>query len=118
VVFTLTPEIGTVRTIPDLPAAVRAIRRIFKNDGVFSVVIPCEGSLATRVARNISARPNFEKLYKQSYDWFINSEHINLPWEIFEELAPYFQIVHRRFYPLFLSITYINLFIGLALKPK
>jgi SAM-dependent methyltransferase len=110
--------IHVLEHLPDLPTAIKEIRRILKDDGVFSVVIPCEGSLATRVARNISARPHFEKLYKQSYDWFINSEHINLPGEIFDELAPYFQIVHRRFYPLLLPITYINLFIGLTLKPK
>jgi SAM-dependent methyltransferase len=110
--------IHVLEHLSDLPAAIREIRRLLKNDGVFSVVIPCEGSLATRIARNISARPHFEKRYKQSYDWFIQSEHINMPWEIFEELNPYFSVVHRSFYPLILPILYFNLFIGLTLKPK
>ncbi|MDR0547974.1 MAG: class I SAM-dependent methyltransferase [Deltaproteobacteria bacterium] len=110
--------IHVLEHLPNLPAALKEIRRVLKDDGVFSVVIPCEGSLATRLARNISARPHFEKLYGQSYDWFIQSEHINLPGEIFEELEPFFQITHRRFYPTFLPILYINLFIGLTLKPK
>jgi hypothetical protein len=94
------------------------MRRLLKDDGVLSAVIPCEGSLATRIARNISARPHFEKTYHDSYDWFIQSEHINMPAEILEELAPYFKIIHRTFYPTFMPILYINLFIGLTLKPR
>jgi SAM-dependent methyltransferase len=110
--------IHVLEHLPNLPAALKEIRRVVKDDGVFSVVIPCEGSLATRIARNISARPHFEKLYGESYDWFIQSEHINLPGEILEELEPYFQAFHRRFYPILLPILYFNLFIGLTLKPK
>jgi SAM-dependent methyltransferase len=110
--------IHVLEHLPDLPAAIREIRRVLKNEGVLSVVIPCEGSLATRMARNISARPHFEKRYKQSYDWLIKSEHINLPNEILEELEPHFTTTHRRFYPLLLPVFYFNLFIGLTLKPK
>ncbi|MDR1395518.1 MAG: class I SAM-dependent methyltransferase [Deltaproteobacteria bacterium] len=110
--------IHVLEHLPDLPAALREIRRVLKNGGVFSVVIPCEGSLATRMARNISARPHFEKRYRQSYDWFIQAEHINMPLEIFEELEQYFTVIHRSFYPAYLPVLFMNLFIGLTLKPK
>jgi hypothetical protein len=91
---------------------------VLKKDGLFSVVIPCEGGWATYLARNLSARPHFERKYNQSYDWFIACEHINRPVEIFEELAPFFSIVHQRYYPLFVPVVNLNLIIGLTLKKK
>jgi SAM-dependent methyltransferase len=105
--------------IPDLPAALKEIRRVIKNEGLLSVVIPCEGGLATKIARRMSAKPHFEKKYPgQKYDWFIASEHINMPDEIMEELALLFEVSHRRFYPLFVPSVELNLFIGLTLRPK
>ena len=81
--------------LPDLPAAIREMYRLCdKSSGVFSVVIPCEGSLAYTLARRISAQRIFEKRYKQSYRWFIEREHINRPREILEELNPFFTIEH------------------------
>lgn len=105
--------------LPDLPAAIREISRLCdKSDGVFSVVIPCEGSLAYTLARRISAQRIFEKRYKQSYRWFIEREHINRPREILEELHPYFTIEQRSFFPIPLPIIAANLVIGLTLRPR
>ena len=104
--------------LPDLPAAIKEIRRVLKPDGVLSIVIPCEGGLATKMARAISARPHFEKRYGQSYDFFINSQHINMPHEIIEELEPYFTVTHRSWYPLLIPSVQLNLFIGMILRPK
>lgn len=104
--------------LPDLPAVIREVRRLIRPDGLFSVVIPCEGGLATYMARAISARPHFEKRYGQSYDWFINSQHINMPAEIIEELRPHFSILHRSWYPLLIPSVNLNLFIGMTLRPK
>jgi SAM-dependent methyltransferase len=103
--------------LPNLPKALDEINRVLRPDGHFSVVIPCEGGLAYTLARNISARPIFEKRYRQSYAWYIASEHINLPHEIFAELTSRFRIVHRSFFPLLLPIVTINLVIGITLVP-
>ena len=104
--------------LPNLPAAIGEIRRILKPDGVFSIVIPCEGGLATKMARAISARPHFEKRYGMSYDFFIHSQHINMPHEIIEELEAHFSVFHRSWYPLLVPSVHLNLFIGMTLRLK
>jgi SAM-dependent methyltransferase len=105
--------------LPNLPAAIKEMHRICnKQRGVFSVVIPCEGSLATDLARRASAKRIFEKRYQQSYDWFIRREHINRPTEILEEMAPYFELSHRAFFPFPVPLLFCNLFIGLTFRPR
>ena len=105
--------------LPNLPAAVREMRRLCRPvRGVFSVVIPCEGSLAYSLARRISAQRIFEKRYGQSYRWFIEREHINRPGEIIEELDRFFEVRHRGFFPLPLPFVFCNLCLGLTLVPR
>lgn len=111
-------SVHVLEHLPNLPAALVEMRRVIKPDGALSIVIPCEGGLATKMARNMSARPHFEKRYGQSYDWFINSQHINMPNEILEELARHFVVTHRSWYPLLVPSVQLNLFIGLTLRPK
>lgn len=112
--------IHVLEHLPDLPSAVREVYRLIdKQKGVFSVVIPCEGGLAYGLARRLSAQRIFEQRYKQSYQWFIEREHINLPREILEELDPYFEVAHKIHFPLsFLPAQNLNLVIGLTLKPR
>jgi ubiquinone/menaquinone biosynthesis C-methylase UbiE len=105
--------------LPNLPAAVEEMYRLSdKRRGVFSVVIPCEGSLAYSLARRLSAQRIFEKRYKQSYRWFIEREHINKPEEIMAELRRFFTIVRRSYFPLKIPRVFCNLCIGLTLQPK
>lgn len=112
--------IHVLEHLPDLPAAVREMYRLCdKERGVFSIVIPCEGSLAYTLARRVSAQRIFERRYKQPYKWFIEREHVNRPHEILEELNPYFEVSHRRFFPFrFVPATFCNLVIGLTLTPR
>lgn len=111
--------IHVLEHLPNLPAAVRELRRLCDKDrGVLSIVIPCEGSLAYSIARKISAQRIFEKRYKQSYRWLIEREHINRPNEIFEELAPYFSIAHSSFFPIPVKLEFCNLCIGATFRPK
>lgn len=112
--------IHVLEHLPDLPSAImEAYRLCNKENGVFSIVIPCEGSLGYYLARRISAQRIFEKRYKQSYKWFIEREHINMPKEILEELLKYFKIIDKSYFPLpFLPFVFCNLCIGLTLIPK
>ena len=111
--------IHVLEHLPNLPAAVREMHRLCdKNHGVLSIVIPCEGSLAYSIARRMSAQRIFEARYKQSYRWFIEREHINLPSEIFEELAPYFSLASSTYFPIPLKAEFCNLCIGATFIPK
>lgn len=91
--------IHVLEHLPNLPAAVKEMHCLCnKKQGVFSIVIPCEGGLVYTLARQLSAQRIFEKYYKQSYRWFIEREHVNQPHEILEELSHYFQIEHRSYF--------------------
>jgi SAM-dependent methyltransferase len=103
--------------LPNLPAAVRELRRLCAAGGVLQIVIPCEGGLAYSLARRVSAQRIFEKRYRQSYRWVIEREHVNRPAEILEELAPAFAVMHRGFFPLPVPSIELNLVIGLTLRP-
>ena len=92
------------------------VSRVLKSDGIFHVVIPCEGSLAHQIARKISAERLFKKKYNTSYDWFIKSEHLNLPYEIFNELKKKFTIIKKFYFPFPIPFEFCNLCIGINLK--
>jgi SAM-dependent methyltransferase len=109
--------IHVLEHLHNLPAAVREMHRLLqKPGGKLFVVIPCEGGLAYSLARKISAQRIFEKRYQQSYDWFIQREHVSTSQEILEELRPYFQIQHRTYFPLLAPFIFCNLVIGLTLS--
>jgi ubiquinone/menaquinone biosynthesis C-methylase UbiE len=111
--------IHVLEHLPNLPAALREIRRVcHAKRAVFSVVIPCEGGFAYGLARKISAQRLFEKRYHQSYNWFIQREHINRPPEIMEALEEHFETVHRAWFPLVVPSINLNLCIGLTLRPR
>jgi len=110
--------IHVLEHLPALPAAIDEVHRLLRPDGQFCVVIPCEGGLAYSLARRISARRLFEKRYKMSYDWFIQTEHINVPSEILAELERRFTVVNHSYFPLLVPSVEMNLVIGLTLAPQ
>jgi len=110
--------IHVLEHLPDLPAAIREVHRVCRPTGRLSVLIPCEGGFAYGIARRISAQRLFEKRYHQSYRWWVEREHINLPHEVIEELQPYFKIEHRSYFPLPLPFIWCNLVSGMTLLPK
>jgi len=111
--------IHVLEHLPDLPAAIRELYRLCdRTRGTLSIVIPCEGSLAYGLARRISAQREFERRYRQSYRWFIEREHINVPEEIFEELDPYFERRSAEYFPVPLPAQFCNLCIGATYAPR
>jgi SAM-dependent methyltransferase len=112
--------IHVLEHLPDLPRCVAEVWRLLAKDrGQFLAVIPCEGGLAYSVARRVSAQRIFEATYKVPYGPFIAREHINVPREILDELAPYFVVERARFFPFSrLRWVAVNLCMGLALRPR
>jgi SAM-dependent methyltransferase len=106
--------------LPNLPVCVHEAWRVLdKQRGQLLAVIPCEGGLAYSIARRISAQRIFERTYGMPYAPFISREHVNRPSEILTELAPYFTLEVRRFFPFpFVRLTAPNLCIGLAMRPR
>jgi SAM-dependent methyltransferase len=111
--------IHVLEHLPNLPATIReAWRLLNKEKGRMLVVIPTEGSLAYSVARKISAERVWKRHFDVPYSEFYAREHINVVPEILEELAPYFTITMRSFFPLRVPVEFCNLAIGYVLAPR
>jgi len=112
--------IHVLEHLPNLPACIRELHRLVnKQTGRLLIVIPTEGSLAYSAARKISAERVWNRHFDVDYAEFYKREHINVPHEILAELAPYFTVEARRFFPFpFLPLVATNLVIGLSLQPR
>jgi len=100
--------------LSNLPAALDQLQRVVRAGGRLGLVIPCDPGFAYAMARQVSAKREFERRYRQPYEWFIRMEHINSPHEIWELLEDRFRIVHRRYFPLRVPITTLNLCLGIT----
>jgi len=110
--------IHVLEHLPNLPSALLEVKRLLKPNGVFDVVIPCEGGWAYTLGRKLSAERFFEKTFKMSYEPIIKSEHINNYREIMELLREHFHIEKAKYYPLAVPICTLNLAVGLRLRIK
>jgi SAM-dependent methyltransferase len=111
--------IHVLEHLPNLPAALFEIHRLLnKKNGIFQVVLPCEGGLAYTIARKISSERLFKKRYGISYDWYMESEHINSIDEVQYELSKLFAVTDRTYFPLRIPVRGLNLAIGLNLSAK
>lgn len=105
--------IHVLEHLNNLPLALENIDKILKPEGFCEFVIPLEGGLIYTLARNLTSRREFEKLFGVPYEWCIKSEHLNSYVEILEELDRYFIIDWKKFFPINLPIYWINLTLGL-----
>ena len=100
----------------NLPAALDEVARVLRPDGVFSVVIPCEGGALYSLGRHFTTKRIFEQRYQVPYEWMIRQDHCNTAREVLTELASRFHIRRRTYFPLALPSPNLNLMIGLELS--
>src|SRR5262249_35082421 len=105
--------IHVLEHLPSLPAALTEVRRLLKPGGVLSVVIPCEGGFGYSMGRRVTTQRAFERRYKTSYKWHIESDHVNNAREILAELRHHFEIAESTYYPMRVPLVDFNLLIGL-----
>jgi len=99
----------------DLPTTLEEVARVLRPDGVFSVVIPCQGGRGYTVGQWITTKRMFERRYKTPYRWLIGYDHCNTAREVMAELNRHFRLRRRTFWPLRAPSVDINLTVGLEL---
>jgi SAM-dependent methyltransferase len=106
--------IHVLEHLPNLPPALDEVCRVLRPGGSFAVVIPCEGGLGYALGRRLTSQRMFENRYGTSYDWYIATEHFNVPAEIVGELDARLQRAHDRWFPLLVPSVHLNLCLGLT----
>jgi SAM-dependent methyltransferase len=108
--------IHTLEHLRHLPEALREVTRILRPGGIFDVVLPTEGGLAYALARKLSAEPMFRRRFGLDYTPIIRNEHVNTYAEVESLLRRGFRVQTRRFFPLGIEWSEINLVVGLRLR--
>jgi SAM-dependent methyltransferase len=106
--------IHVLEHLRNLPAALEEVARLLKPNGVFAVVIPCEGGLGYSAGRRLTSRPAFERRYKIGYTEIIESEHVNTAREILAELRGRFAFTDVTYFPSRVPLIDVNLLIGIT----
>ena len=110
--------IHVLEHLRNLPAALAEIHRLLRPDGVFDVVLPCEGGLAYTIARRFSAERLFRREFKMDYTPIIRNEHVSTLAEIEVELDDWFERGSGAYFPLRVPIPTLNLVVAYRLTPR
>ena len=118
-IFDRVLAIHVLEHLANLPHALAEVARVMKPDGVFSVVIPCEGGIAYALGRTLTSRRIFERKFGKNFDWIMAYDHVNTASEILSEVRKRFRSVRTVYFPTRVPSVHTNLLIGIELRlPK
>jgi ubiquinone/menaquinone biosynthesis C-methylase UbiE len=100
--------IHVLEHLPNLPAALDELHRLLVPGGALSVVLPCEGGAMYTLGRRLTTQRLFEKRYGVSFDWCIQSEHVNTLTEVVNELDRRFRLEHSAWFPSHVPSVHLN----------
>jgi SAM-dependent methyltransferase len=109
--------IHVLEHLNNLPATLDEVRRVIKPDGLFSIVIPCEGGALYHLGRQFTSKRIFEKRYSIGYEWMIHYEHINTAREVIDEVKSRFRLIDREFFPMRVPVVNLNVVLGMTVTP-
>jgi SAM-dependent methyltransferase len=106
--------------LPDLPAALDEVSRLMKPDGVFDVIIPCEGSPLYTLGRVFTSARTFRRHFGSGFYEIMRAEHVNTAGEIVDELERRFRLEHKKYFPFPSGRvgTSINVLAGFRLRKR
>jgi SAM-dependent methyltransferase len=110
--------IHVLEHLVDLPAAVAEIGRLLKDEGVFDIVIPCEGGFAHSLGRKLTAQRLFEKNFKMDFTPIRQNEHVSTFREILTVLERDFRVRKQSFFPAVLPYYQFNFCAGFRLHKR
>lgn len=110
--------IHVLEHLRNLPAALREIHRILRPDGIFDIVLPCEGGLSYTFARKISSERMFRKRFKMDFTPIIQNEHVSTYREVHRELMTAFRVERTVNFPLPVYAPAINICVALRAKKR
>lgn len=108
--------IHVLEHLPNLPAALDELRRVLAPQGILSVVLPCEGGIAYSLGRRLTTQRVFEKRYGVSFDWCIQSEHVNSLAEVVQELELRFTKEESSWFPSKVPNVHLNVCAGFTYR--
>jgi ubiquinone/menaquinone biosynthesis C-methylase UbiE len=89
--------------------ALKEWRRVLKNGGVISILIPTDSGISWRLGRHLGPRKNAIK-FGIAYDYAMAREHVNSCYNLIALLRHYFKGSKESFWPLSIPSVDLNLF--------
>lgn len=89
--------------------------RVVRQNGVISIVLPCDPGMLWRLGRHFGPRKNAQKL-GIAYDYLQAAEHINSIFNLVVFIKHHFEVISDIWYPSRLAIPDLNLFYICHLK--